>query len=102
MFSVQRLKEFFSTLRVRLVLWITLIVFLMDSGTNIAVREVEQRLLQQNYDQFLEDSLREVQLLVAQADPAEPEKLDVDLKNKVGAYENRSWFVQIFNDKKQP
>ena len=38
-----RLREIFSTLRFRLVLWITLVVFMMVVITNIAVREVEQR-----------------------------------------------------------
>ena len=45
MLSVQRLRELFSTLRFRLVLWITLVVFVMVLVTNFGVREVEQRRL---------------------------------------------------------
>ncbi len=100
MFSVQRIREFFSTLRMRLVLWTALIVFLMDSGTNVIVREVEHRLLQQNYDEFLLKSLDEVDQLVAKADPANPEHLFEELKSQVSANENRSWFLQLFDDKK--
>jgi two-component system, OmpR family, heavy metal sensor histidine kinase CusS len=101
MFSVQRIREFFSTLRMRLVLWTALIVFLMDSGTNIIVREVEHRLLQQNYDGFLLKSLDDVNQLVANADPANPDQLDAELRSQVSANESRSWFLQIFDAKKR-
>src|SRR5947209_8630253 len=102
MLSVQRAREFFSTLRFRLVLWTTLIVFLMVVITNIAVREVEQRALRQSYDQFLFDSLEDVHQTVARFEPDTPPELFAELKDKVRANENRSWFLQIFNAKKKP
>jgi hypothetical protein len=52
MLSVQRLRELFSSLRFRLVLWITLVVFLMVVVTYITVRAVEQQTLRAGYDQF--------------------------------------------------
>ena len=64
MLSVQRVREFCSTLRFRLVLWITLVVFVMVVVTNITVREVEQQALRQSYDQFLRDSLEDVNVAV--------------------------------------
>src|SRR5436853_7719559 len=100
MLSVQRAKELTATLRFRLVLWITLIVFLMVVVTNIAVREVEQRALQNSYDQFLQDSLEDVRLIVARAET--DQALERELEEKVAAYYHRSWFLQLFSEKKQP
>src|ERR1017187_4531039 len=98
MLSVQRLRELFSTLRFRLVLWITLVVFLMVVVTNIAVREMEQRALTHSYDQFLRDSLEDVDLTVNRLESAE--QLFEELSDKVKANKNRSWFLQLFNQKK--
>jgi two-component system, OmpR family, heavy metal sensor histidine kinase CusS len=101
MLSVPRAREMFSTLRFRLVLWITLVVFLMVVGTNIAVRELEQRALQQSYDQFLVDSMEDVQLTVARFDPEG--QLDREkLEDRVAAYYHRSWFLQLFDKDKHP
>src|SRR4051794_18959125 len=113
MLSVQRLKELFSTLRFRLVLWITLVVFLMVFITNIALREIEQRTLRHEYDSFLEESLKEVhgifdtfsQRIDQQENPAVKEKIKetfyLVLKDKVRANEHRTWFLQLYNDKNQ-
>ncbi len=97
-----RLREIFSTLRFRLVLWITLVVFLMVVVTNIAVREVEQRALSQSYDQFLLDSLEDVNLTVARLEPENKKLLFDELSDKVKANKKRSWFLQLFDEKKQP
>ena len=85
MLSVQRLRELFSTLRFRLVVWITLVVFVMVVVTNIAVREVEQHALQNNYDQFLQDSLEDVHLTVSRLEPETQAQLDRELEGKVAA-----------------
>lgn len=97
-----RLREIFSTLRFRLVLWITLVVFLMVVVTNIAVREVEQRALAGSYDQFLLDSLEDINLTVARFEPSNQKLLFDELGDKVKANKNRSWFLQLFDEKKQP
>jgi signal transduction histidine kinase len=102
MLSVRRVRELFSTLRFRLVLWITLVVFLMVVVTNIAVREVEQWALTHSYDQFLTDSLEDVNLIVARSEPDNQKQLFDELADKVKANKNRSWFLQLYDDKKQP
>ena len=99
---VPRLREILSTLRFRLVLWITLVVFLMVVVTNIAVREVEQRALSQSYDQFLLDSLEDVHLIVGRFEPENKKLLFEELTEKVKANKKRSWFLQLYDEKKQP
>src|SRR5262245_54699374 len=102
MLSVQRARELFSTLRFRLVLWITLVVFLMVVVTNIAVREVEQSALTHSYDEFLLDSLEDVNLTVARFEPDTPKQLFDELTDKVKVNKNRSWFLQLFDENKRP
>ena len=85
--SVRRLREIFSTLRFRLVLWITLVVFLMVVVTNITVREVEQRALAQSYDQFLIDSLEDIHLTVTRPGNEDLVK-ELDGKVRVFFYSN--------------
>ena len=102
MFSVQRARELFSTLRFRLVLWITLIVFLMVVVTNFSVREVEQRALQSSYDQFLHDSLEDVHLTINRLEGENAAQFERDLEAKVAAYYSRSWFLQVFDERKHP
>src|SRR6266542_2501581 len=98
MFSVQRIKELSATLRFRLVIWITLVVFLMVVITNITVRAIEQHTVRQEYDQFLRESLAEVDATVAEV-PAD--QLDAELKKKVRANAYHTWFLQLFNSKQQ-
>ena len=64
-----RLRDILYTLRFRLVFWTTLVVFLMVVATNIAVREVEQNALVHSYDQFLLDSMEDVNLMVLRLVP---------------------------------
>ncbi|MBI1830693.1 MAG: HAMP domain-containing protein [Planctomycetes bacterium] len=101
MLSAQRLKELFSTLRFRLVLWITLVVFVMVVVTNIAVREVEQRTLRSGYDQFLKDSLEEVNVLVADIASDQRQQMDAPLKKKVKDNAYRTWFLQLYDENKK-
>lgn len=97
---VQQAKEFTATLRFRLVLWITVVVFAMVVVTNVAVREVAQFALAGSYDQFLIDSLEDVHSTVQRYDPDEKEQLFEELTAKVRANRNRNWFLQIFDEKK--
>ena len=112
MLSVQRLREAFSTLRFRLVLWITLVVFVMVLVTNFGIREVEQRTLRHSYDQFLVASIEEVNnaivkfelrlktpgLTAAQKEKSREFFLN-NLRDKIRANERRAWFLQIYDDK---
>ena len=102
MLSVKRIREFFATLRIRLVLWTTLVVFVMVVVTNVAVRELEDRALRQSYDQFLLDSMEDVQLSISRSEPHTQEQLLSELKDKVRVNESRSWFLQFYDEKKQP
>jgi signal transduction histidine kinase len=86
-------------LRFRLVVWITLVVFVMVVVTNITVSELEQQALRQGYDQFLRDSLEEVNVAVAKFEP-DKEQLEKALLEKVKDNEYRTWFVQLYDEKK--
>ena len=99
MLSVHRFRELFSTLRFRLVMWITLVVFVMVLVTNITVSELEQQALRQGYDQFLRDSLEEVNVAVAKFEP-DKEQLEKALLEKVKDNEYRTWFLQLYDEKK--
>ena len=102
MHFVRRIRELFSTLRFRLVLWITLVVFVMVLVTNITVRAIEQETLRSGYDQFLKDSVEEVNNSVAEFEPQNKERLYAALREKVRANEYRSWFLQLYDDKNLP
>jgi two-component system, OmpR family, heavy metal sensor histidine kinase CusS len=99
MLSVQRVREFCSTLRFRLVLWITLIVFFMVVIQNIAIREIEQRILRHRYDEFLQESMEEVSELVNRFEPVDEARLVAALAEKRRSYEHRSWFVQVYDER---
>lgn len=96
-----RLREIFATLRFRLVVWITLIVFFMVVATNIGVREMEQRALSHSYDQFLLDSVDDVHASVLRVGMDHPNQLFEELGEKVKANKKRSWFLQLFDAKKR-
>ncbi|MBM3997388.1 MAG: HAMP domain-containing histidine kinase [Planctomycetes bacterium] len=97
MLFVHRLRELFSTLRFQLVLWITLAVFVMVVATNLAVRAFEQQALRLSYDQFLRDSLEEVNVVIAEKGVADLASLDAPLKKKVRDNAYRTWFLQIYD-----
>src|SRR2546423_1019181 len=101
MLSALRLRELFSTLRFRLVVWITLVVFLMVLGTSIAVREIYHRHLRNEYDQFLEDSLKEVQFSVEKNYPNDKQQLFSTLEDKVKAFQYRGLFVQLYDSQQR-
>jgi len=69
--------------------------------TNIMVRGIEQSALRSMYDQFLRDSLEETNLTVTKSEPTGAHRFEGALQEKVIEYEYRSWFVQIYDGKKQ-
>jgi len=99
MFSVQRVKELFSTLRFRIVMWITFVVTVMVFAVNVGVREIEYRALRLSYDDFLAQEVEEISGAVTKSQSGEKEKLFGFLKEKVKENEYRSLFVQIFDNK---
>jgi signal transduction histidine kinase len=113
MLSVRRLRELFSSLRSRLVIWITLVVFAMVLVTNIGIREVEMRTLRHSYDQFLIASLEEVNNTIIKYDQRMHQTLTPEQrkrardfyqgvwKDKVRANEHRAWFLQLFDEDKK-
>ncbi|HZZ77552.1 MAG TPA: HAMP domain-containing sensor histidine kinase [Gemmataceae bacterium] len=92
-----RLRDILYTLRFRLVLWTTLVVFVMVVATNVAVREVEQHALIHSYDQFLMDSMEDVNLMVARLESRPAARLARELSDKVKANKNRSLFIQLYD-----
>ncbi len=94
---IRRISELFSTLRVRLVTWITVIVFAMVLLTNLMVRTIEQEGLRTEYDEFLEVSLNEVQAVLAMHEASPPSVLFEKMKETIGRYENRNLFLTIFD-----
>ncbi|MBI2803575.1 MAG: HAMP domain-containing protein [Planctomycetes bacterium] len=101
MLSAQRVRELYHTLRFRLALWITFIVFLMVVVTNVTVRAFEHRALTRSYDQFLIDSLEDVSHAVARMDQDNRELLFAELQAKRQANEHQSWFAQVFDSSKK-
>ena len=70
MFSVRRIKEFCSTIRIRLVLWVALVVLLMEIISNFAVSQIEERALHKDYDQYLEETIDRIHAIVISYEPA--------------------------------
>ena len=111
MLSVGRLRELFSTLRFRLVMWITLVVFALVLVTNFGIREIELRTLRNSYDEFLKASVEEVSntiskfelrmktpgLTLAQREKSREFYFN-GLRDKVRANEHRTWFLQLYNN----
>jgi two-component system, OmpR family, heavy metal sensor histidine kinase CusS len=95
MFSVQGIKELASTLRFRIVMWITLVVFVMVFAANTGVREIGQRAIRMGYDEFLARMVEEIANAVEKHAAAEKEKLLAVLKDKVK--ENEYLFVQVYD-----
>lgn len=93
---MRRIRELFSTLRVRLVAWIIVIVVLMVVLTNLTVREVEQESLRANYDDFLKVTLDDVGGFLASKAEL-PLTFDAILREKRKVYEYRNWFLTIFD-----
>ncbi len=98
MFSVRRIKELVSTLRFRIVFWITLVVAVMVLGMNTGVREIEHRTLRAGYDDYLADTLDQISVTFVRLRSKENDRLIDVLKDTVKENEYRSLFVQIFDD----
>jgi signal transduction histidine kinase len=99
MFSVRRIKELGSTLRFRIVLWITFVVAIMVVGLNTGVREIEHRTLRAGYDDYLTDTVEQIGALVASTPTEETNQLINLLKDKAKDNEYRSLFLQVFDER---
>jgi signal transduction histidine kinase len=99
MYSVRRFRELASTLRFRIVLWITFVVGIMVAGLNTGVREIEHRTLRAGYDDYLADTVQQIGALVASTPMEEEDELINLLKDKAKDNEYRSLFLQLFDDK---
>lgn len=99
MFSARRIKELASTLRFRIVFWITLVVVIMVVGLNTGVREIEHRTLRAGYDDYLSDTVEQIGGLVASTPTSNKTQLVDLLKDKAKDNEYRSLFLQLFDDK---
>jgi signal transduction histidine kinase len=84
------------------VVWITLVVSVMVICMYFAVREIEQELLRQSYDQFLRESLEDVHATMARLENASRNTLVAELTERVRANENRAWFLRVYDANKAP
>ncbi len=87
----------FSTLRIRLVAWITVVVFVMVAVTNFMVRTFELEGLRSGYDAFLRESVDDVHASFVAHETDPPDVLFAELKEKIKQYEYRNWFLTIVN-----
>ena len=71
MFSVRGIKSLVSTLRFRIVFWITLVVLIMVLGVNTFVRELEHRTVRAGYDEYLLEMGEQLSGTVAKVRPDE-------------------------------
>ena len=98
MFSVRGIKSLFSTLRFRIVFWITLVVLIMVLGVNTFVRELEHRTVRAGYDEYLMEMGEQLSTKVVKVRPDEKDRLIDNLREVVKENEYRSLFVQLFDN----
>jgi two-component system, OmpR family, heavy metal sensor histidine kinase CusS len=91
-----RLKDLFSTLRFRLVMWVTLVVLVMVVVTMVTVREVVHRALLYEFDHLLVEEATGVALAIEQFYPTEQKQLVEALQTKVDVLARREWFREWF------
>jgi signal transduction histidine kinase len=94
-----RLKAIFGTLRVQLVIWITVVVTLMVMATMLVVREVVYRTLLYEFDQVLLGDSLEVSLMLKQI-PSD--QMIRALNRKAMGHAHQGWFVEIFDEEGTP
>src|SRR5882724_2619113 len=90
-----RLKDLFSTLRFRLLLWVTVVVLVMVVVTMVTVRIVVHRALLFEFSRLLVEEADAVVTAVEQNYPDTPQ-LGQILRNKVEALSRREWFREWF------
>jgi heavy metal sensor kinase len=90
-----RLRDLFSTLRFRLLVWVTVVVMVMVAVTMVTVRVVVRRALLAEFNRLLMEEADGVALSVEQLYPDEA-RLNRSLQNKVDALARREWFREWF------
>lgn len=88
------LKPIFSTLRIRLVIWISVAVMLMVVVTMIIVRQVVHRTLIYEFDQILLGDAREISLMPTFN--AE-DKMARELNRRALGHAHQHWFAEIYD-----
>lgn len=83
-----------GTLRFRIILWVTLLVFGMVLVTMLAIDQVVRRTLAYEYDQILRDDLIEMRRFLREGYPGQ--KLFRELDRRAQEHEHRNWFVQFY------
>jgi signal transduction histidine kinase len=91
-----RLSGLFSTLRFRLLVWVTLVVMVMVVVTMVTVREVVHRALWYEFGHLFEEEAAGVALAVEQDYPDERQQLFQVLHTKVAVLARREWFREWF------
>ncbi len=91
-----RLSALLATLRVRLLLWVTVVVLAMVSVTMVTVREVVRRAISFEFNRLLLEEADGVAVAVGQYYPADPANLTQALQNKIEVLSRREWFREWF------
>lgn len=91
-----RLKDLFSTLRFRLLVWVTLVVFAMVVLTTVTVRAVAHRALLFDFAQLLDLEADEVARDVQRYYPENQPQLIQALQSQVEVLSRREWFREWF------
>jgi heavy metal sensor kinase len=91
-----RLKDSFSTLRVRLLVWVTAVVLVMMTVTMVFVRVVVQRALLEEFDRLFVEESAGVAQAVAQDYPNQKEQMFLVLQGKLDVLAKREWFREWF------
>jgi signal transduction histidine kinase len=87
-----RHKGLFSTLRFRLLAWVTVVVLVMVVVTMVTVREVVHRFLLSEFSRLLTDEAKTVAKAVKDYYPDDKGALDVALTRQVETLAGREWF----------
>jgi signal transduction histidine kinase len=90
-----RLKDLFSTLRFRLLVWVTMIVLVMVVVTMVTVREVVHQALLLEFSRLLDEEADGVARAVTQYYPDKGALVEA-LQAKVDALTKREWFREWF------
>jgi heavy metal sensor kinase len=90
-----RLRDLFSTLRFRLLVWVTMIVLIMVVVTIVTVREVVHQALLGDFGRLLDEEADAVMAEVAKHYP-DKTALGEALQSNVDAQTKREWFREWF------
>jgi len=93
-----RLRDLFSTLRFRLLVWVTGVVFLMVVVTMVTVRIVVQRTTSAEFSLLLTDEANTVQVAVEENYPQDKAQLHQTLQKQAEALSRREWFREWFSE----